>query len=267
MKHMKLLNTGAFAGMIAVNALANLLLLGGNTTARISETYPSLFTPAPYTFMIWGVIYMLAAVFVLYQWEWFDHGTGSTEFRNNIGLTFAVSCLMNILWIVCWHLEAIGLSLICIIALLLTLVILETRIPRRRSVRLTERLSRVGFDLYTGWIAVAAIANAEVLFTSVGISTTGAVGVFRTITALLTGAVAGILAVLILKKQIVGLAMLWAYIGILVRHVSADGYGGMYTGIIVITIICVLILAGCICRVLSEKYLRERPIACRGTRT
>lgn len=52
---LKWINTIAFAAMAAVNALANLLPIGGNTTGQISEAYPNLFTPAPITFAIWGL--------------------------------------------------------------------------------------------------------------------------------------------------------------------------------------------------------------------
>ncbi len=48
-------NTVAFFVMIAVNAIANLLPLGGNTTGDVSATHPNLFTSAPITFAIRGM--------------------------------------------------------------------------------------------------------------------------------------------------------------------------------------------------------------------
>lgn len=41
-------NTVAFLVMIAVNTLANLLSLGGNTTGEVSAVYPNLFTRTRY---------------------------------------------------------------------------------------------------------------------------------------------------------------------------------------------------------------------------
>ena len=85
--------------MVAVNALANLLPIGGNTTGQVSEAYPNLFTPAPVTFAIWGAIYLLLAVFVLYQWEIFDGGASSAVVRVDIEPWFLISCLLNIGWL------------------------------------------------------------------------------------------------------------------------------------------------------------------------
>ncbi|MCQ2436972.1 MAG: tryptophan-rich sensory protein [Clostridia bacterium] len=247
MKLMKWLNTIAFAVMIAVNGLANLLPIGGNTTAQVSERWPSLFTPAPYTFAIWGVIYALMAIFVLYQWELFDSGMSSRAFREAIGPWFMIGCLLNTAWILCWHLHAIPIALICIIALLVTLFIIEFRLPRDDDRPVTDQLSRIGFHIYTGWIAAATIANAEVLLTKIGISSVGVTGEFRAIAALLLGTVVCILALLIFRKWLMGLAMIWAYVGILVRHLSAVGYNGMYWRIILFDIICILTMMGCVC--------------------
>lgn len=68
MKLFKWCNTAAFAAVLAVNALANLLPIGGKTTGEISEQYANLFTPAGYTFAIWGLIYLLLGIFVVYGW-------------------------------------------------------------------------------------------------------------------------------------------------------------------------------------------------------
>jgi len=48
-----------FIGVIAVNALANILPINGYNTGQISAFYPNAFVPAGFTFSIWGVIYLL----------------------------------------------------------------------------------------------------------------------------------------------------------------------------------------------------------------
>ena len=60
-------NLGAYVAMVVVNILANALPLGGNTSAQVSDRYPSLFTPAGITFSIWGVIYVLLGIVVIRQ--------------------------------------------------------------------------------------------------------------------------------------------------------------------------------------------------------
>lgn len=54
--------------MVAANAAAVLLPVNGVTTQEVSDYYANLFAPAGFTFMIWSVIYVLLAAFVVYQW-------------------------------------------------------------------------------------------------------------------------------------------------------------------------------------------------------
>lgn len=60
-------NFVAFLMTVIVNALSNILPLNGRTTAEVSDLYSNLFTSAGYVFSIWGVIYLLLLIFVLYQ--------------------------------------------------------------------------------------------------------------------------------------------------------------------------------------------------------
>ena len=68
-------NIIAFAFTVIVNSLAgSTTLIGGVNTAQISDSNPTLITPAGYVFSIWGVIYVLLGVFaVLEGGEWASH--------------------------------------------------------------------------------------------------------------------------------------------------------------------------------------------------
>ena len=62
-----ILNLMGFLGTVVVNALAVRLPLNNKTTQQLSDQYPNLFVPAGLTFSIWGLIYILLAIFVIYQ--------------------------------------------------------------------------------------------------------------------------------------------------------------------------------------------------------
>ena len=64
---LQIANASAFITTVIVNLLANALPLNGKTTAAISDSYPTLVTPAGYVFSIWGVIYTLLFVFIVFQ--------------------------------------------------------------------------------------------------------------------------------------------------------------------------------------------------------
>ena len=50
----KLIAALVFVAVIAVNAAANALPINGFTTGELSDRYFNLFTPAGFTFSIWG---------------------------------------------------------------------------------------------------------------------------------------------------------------------------------------------------------------------
>ena len=98
-KALKIMNTCAFVLMVAVNTLANLIPLGIGKTGDVSKKYPNLFTPAPYTFAIWGIIYIFMALFVIYQWGILDNTKSGDGIRERIGIWFVISCVFNVSWV------------------------------------------------------------------------------------------------------------------------------------------------------------------------
>ena len=88
-----LANCIAVAAVLVVNLMANAIPIGGNTTQEISDSYTNLFTPAPLTFAIWGVIYLLLLLFTVYQlWILIARKQDTAEFLDALGLLFVASC-------------------------------------------------------------------------------------------------------------------------------------------------------------------------------
>ncbi len=156
----------AFAAVIIVNAMANGIPLGGQTTGEVSAKYPTLFTPAGFTFGIWGLIYLLLAAFVLWQ--------ALPGQRNNpriagISTLFIANCLANAAWIFVWHYDLLWLSLLLMLAILGTLVQIYRTLEAARPLAMTEKLLlRLPFSVYTGWITVATIANLSCVQLAMG---------------------------------------------------------------------------------------------------
>lgn len=254
---LKWINTTAFAAMVIINALANLLPIGGNTTGQVSEAYPNLFTPAPFTFAIWGVIYLLMAVFILYQWELFDGGKYSAKVRNDIGPLFAVSCAANIVWIFLWHNRMIGLSTLCIALLLITLYLITGRLGSANGSWIQRIAAKAGFSLYYGWIIAAALANLSVWLTKLGWNGLGLSADFRTAAALLAGAVITFAVVVLSRNRIAGLAVMWAFAGILYRHFSPVYHAGTHPYVIMAGVLSELIILTAILLPLVGPFLAK----------
>jgi len=160
-------NLAAFAVVILLNVLSNALPINGQTMPEISAKYPSLFTPAGFTFSIWGVIYLALLVFVV--WQALPAQRGSAKVAG-ISKYFQLNCLANAVWIVVWHYDLLVLSLVVMLVILATLILIyRSLIASIDTAPFVEHIVLyLPFSLYTGWITLATIANLSVLQYSSG---------------------------------------------------------------------------------------------------
>lgn len=158
-KILKLSNILAFIVTVIVNSLAgSTTLIGGKNTAEISDAYPTLITPADYVFSIWGIIYILLGIFVIYQAL---PRNNDKDFTKKVGWYFVLSSVLNIIWLFLWQFEYLSVSVVVMFLLLLSLILIYTRLGiGKTKVDLPEKLFvHVPFSVYLGWITIASIAN------------------------------------------------------------------------------------------------------------
>lgn len=229
----KILILIAFLAMIFVNAMANILPLGGKTTGQVSAKYQNLFTPAPITFSIWGVIYVLVAVFVVLQ---FIPEKDISRPYGGIAFTFVLTCIFNIAWMFCWHYDKIAASVVMMLGLLLSLIILNGLVGNAADYAGIRKLIPIGFQVYLGWICAATIANISAFLKSIGWNGFEVSAELWTVLVILAGMIIGVLFILISHQIFSPLAIVWAYVGILIRHIGKAGYGMQY-GLVVFTLI------------------------------
>ena len=109
---LSVLNIIGFLGTVIVNVLANALPINNKKTGQLSDQYPNLFVPAGLTFSIWGLIYMLLAIFFVYHLIYaIRKDTRRWTFIDRIGMLFFITCIANIGWIFAWHYEILSLSM------------------------------------------------------------------------------------------------------------------------------------------------------------
>ena len=117
---LKMLNLFAFLATVAVNAMANALPINGKTTGELSDMLPNLFVPAAFTFSIWGLIYLLLAIFAVYQIVVPIRYTAGV--LQKIGPLFIIASAANIGWIFLWHYQRVSSSLVAMLLLLASLL-------------------------------------------------------------------------------------------------------------------------------------------------
>ncbi|UCC58414.1 MAG: tryptophan-rich sensory protein [Candidatus Bathyarchaeum sp.] len=229
------INIIAFLATVAVNMLAgSTTLLNGVTSGEVSDIYPTLITPAGFTFAIWGIIYTLLLIFIVYQ---VMPKNRDQPFLKQIGILFALSGIWNISWLFLWHYELITYSLILMLALLATLISIYRRLNIGKvKVSLKERLAvHLPFSVYLGWISIATIANVSVALTVIGWDGWGIEPVTWAVAII---AIALLLSMVILatRKDIAySLVVIWALAGIMAKQID-------YQNIVLATEVSIAIL-------------------------
>ena len=233
-----------FAAMVTVNALANILPINGVNTGQVSDSYQNLFAPAGLTFAIWGLIYLLLAIYTLYQFGLFQKKDQPypADLTIKIGILFSLSSLANLGWIYAWHYDRIILSMLLMLVILVLLAVISLV---SRSAQMTGRnrlAATIAFGVYFGWITVAAIANATTLLVAIGWNRFGIAEQLWTILILLIGMLIGSATMIRNRDIAYGLVLIWAYAGILIKHLAANGFAGRYPEVYAIVIACLALL-------------------------
>lgn len=233
----------SYVAMVITNALANILPINGINTGQVSNSYPNLFAPAAVTFSIWGLIYLLLAAYSIYQFGFFqkEGKKKKDEVLNKVGVCFIITSVVNIFWIFSWHYNFIGVSLVWMVVILFFLIKIASILNKEELSRTETIFIKLPFSVYFGWITVATIANVTVFLVSVGWNRFGMSEQIWTILLLLIGAAVGIVQMIKDKNIPYGLVFVWAYAGILTKHLSQTGFAGQYTGIITTVAICIFI--------------------------
>lgn len=222
----RFLNVVLFVGMIVMNYLANALPLNNKTTGAISDSIPNLFAPAGITFSIWGIIYLLLLAYCIVQFKAQNH-----VISENIGWFFGISCILNALWIVCWHYGKLPVSMVVMLGMLISLIYINIYIKD-----LPFGIIKSSFGIYLGWICIAAIANFTALLVHYDWQGFGLSEETWTIVMIVAGALIAAATIISLKNPFVGLSVIWAFAGIILkRHYD-------YRSIVMAAVICIAIL-------------------------
>ncbi len=229
-------NILGFLLVIAVNFLSNALPINGQSMPEISAKYPSPFTPAGFTFSIWGVIYLALLIFVVYQ--------ALPAQRDNraiagISRLFQVNCVANAAWLFAWHYDLLTISLLIMLVLLGTLVLIYRSLLAERSGTAVGQYLAVHlpFSLYTGWITLATIANISALQTANGWDNVGLTAVSWTLLKIAAAGAIGATAVLRFRDPVFVLVVAWAAFGISAMQSDTPAVSGAATSLALLSLI------------------------------
>jgi len=229
-------NIAAFLLVIVVNVLSNALPINDQSMTEISEKYPSLFTPAGFTFSIWGIIYLGLMVFTVYQ--------ALPAQRSNptiaaISRLFQINCAGNAAWLVAWHYDLLVTSVLIMLIMLGTLILIyRILLPNVIDAPISEHIAlHLPFSLYTGWIVLATVANISAVQTGYGWDDAGLTAINWTLLKLAVVGAIGATVVLRNGDGIFVLVVAWAAYGISVKQLATPAVSGAATSLALLSLV------------------------------
>ncbi len=228
-------------------------LINKKTVGEISDQYTSLFTPAGFTFAIWGLIYLSLIAFCIYHLI-MAYRQVPVYYPNQdisrMGGLFMFNNLAAAAWLLAWTQEKIGLSLILILFQLFTLIMIHllTDIYNRRRNFNSKLFTQFPLSIYLGWISIATIANTAVFLSSINWNGAGLGLSAITWTRIMIAAAVFITLIVVLLRNNVffGLVILWALFGIIkkLQMVNAIAYSEIiqtaWIAIAVVGVMCII---------------------------
>ncbi|MFW5794354.1 MAG: tryptophan-rich sensory protein [Bacillota bacterium] len=206
-----------YLGMIFINYLANALPLNNRSTGAVSADYPSYFTPAGFTFSIWGIIYLLLGVFIV-RALLLNSSDFFSQYPMIFIILFIISCIANMSWLLLWHYDKIFLSTIVILLLLVTVVWITFYLTNINT------FTRITFSIYAGWVSIAFIANITILLVKKAIPLFQNNQVLWYVIIMILGVILGLTILGISRNIMYTLVYAWAYFGIFMKHLNQSGY-------------------------------------------
>lgn len=146
--------------MLGLTLFFNFLTATGQlndlSQAEVSGMYPTKITPAGFAFSIWGVIYTLVAISLV--WMLYKHKERKiAEVIDAMGYWFIIASVANILWTITFSYLQLPLSTVLIFILLLALTRILMKLSKIR-INMNAFFS-VTFGIYSGWVLIASVVN------------------------------------------------------------------------------------------------------------
>ena len=231
MKLLQISNIVSTVFIFIINMMASMGLINNKTTGELSDKLPNLFVPSGITFSIWGLIYALLFLFIIYQAVDLvkkDADGSARVYLNKIGCFFVLSNIANLAWIFTWHYELVPASLLFMMLLLISLLAIYLRLgigePRTVMSRREKLFFQLPFSVYLGWITVATIANVTAVLVWAGVEPyTQTAVVWTALVIIVAAVIAGLLSWT--RKDIAySLVIVWALIGILIKRLDPSHF-------------------------------------------
>ena len=214
-----IINTFSLIVMLFANYASTAGIFSKASVADISHKYDTLFAPSGYAFIIWAFLFLLAIVFVGYQWVLLKKDDPK-KYIKRTGIWFTLSNFANAGWLYLWTNEMIGWSVTMIFLLLLCLIILTIRLRLELDDEPVRNIFFVWWPItfYLGWIMVATIACVASWLVSQRWQVANLPENIWTIIMLVIACLFYLLLIIKRNMREASMVGIWAFIGIAIRQ-------------------------------------------------
>lgn len=226
-------------GTLVVNSFGAFGVFNGMSQRDISDMNRTLITPAPSTFSIWSLIYALligAAVVMILKNKEDYYG----QAIDRIAYLFWLTSGLNMLWIVVFSFNLIGISALVILAFAITLSLLILQLGKIQTGK--QWLLPAAFGMYTGWLLIATVVNISSWLVSIDWQGFGIAADVWGIIILIVAVVVTAVVTLITRNAILPIPVAWGYLGIYQSLNAADGYAGAYPSLALTALVGIRVL-------------------------
>ena len=218
-------NLVMFILVLVFNFLTGTGMINDLSQADISAMFPTKITPAGFAFSIWGVIYTLILISIL--WMLYKHKEKRvSKVIYSISWLFNLSSLANILWTVSFSYLRLPLSTVLIAVLLGSLTMILFKLTKL-DVK-PHFIFPLAYGMYAGWVLIATVVNIAASLVQAGWNGFGLTEVTWANIILLVALVIVFLVTYNTTNAIVPLPVAWAYYAIFKAEASNIALVGVF---------------------------------------
>jgi len=237
-KTVAVLNLLSAVLVIVVNYLSQIVEFNGVTIGEMSRRYDNLFTPAGYAFSIWGIIFLLLLAYGIYQVRIAFSDKNPSDFIQQTGPWFVVANLLNCTWVLVFAYDYTGISVLVMLGILFSLlkIIVKTNMERWDAPIGIIAFVWWPICIYSGWIAVATIANISAYLSKIGWEGGPLSEISWTLIMIIVATLVNLLMIYKRNMREFALVGIWALLAIFMRHQEN------YTDIAYAAVCCSIVL-------------------------
>lgn len=208
--------------MLVVNFMEIFAPMNNNTIAGISAGYNNILVPISMTFSVaWTVIYLLLIAAVGYQ-LYQSMTKNGYNYPKKVGWWLVINFILNAAWVIAFTNNMMAVSLVIIIALLITLII----IYRKNEPKTPDVVTKTAISVYLGWIIVATFLNLYGFLISIGSADYNSIfGIDTTIIGIIMLAVVTFIGYRMTMGNndiFFSVILIWAFVGMAMKNYNGN---------------------------------------------